>query len=211
MDERPNPEEVTRGLKTTSAKIRALAQANYPRVDISRHLGLSYQHVRNVLVGSGLTEAPRVQVEAMREPVAVDATPPSPPEASIETLLEGGFQVLGEWVLEQESGMRLNAQAPIEPGVYSFAVEDLVTYVGLTNNGLRGRFEQYRRGHESQTTNARVKRSIVEALSQGLSVKVLFAIPEPQEWKGLPVNTAAGLEAALIQMLRPPWNILGSK
>ncbi|MCW5723900.1 MAG: AbrB/MazE/SpoVT family DNA-binding domain-containing protein [Maricaulaceae bacterium] len=42
--------EVTQGLKTTSAKIRALASEGLPRADIARFLGVRYQHVRNVLV-----------------------------------------------------------------------------------------------------------------------------------------------------------------
>ena len=37
----------------------------------------------------------------------------------------------------------------------------------------------------------------------------MIATPEPLEWHGLPVNAAAGLEAALIQMIRPAWNIVG--
>jgi hypothetical protein len=41
-------------------------------------------------------------------------------------------------------------------------------------------------------------------------VKVLVATPEPQEWQELPVNTAAGLEVGLIQMIRPAWNIRGA-
>jgi hypothetical protein len=31
----------------------------------------------------------------------------------------------------------------------------------------------------------------------------------PSEWNGLPVNTAAGLEAGLIELIGPIWNILG--
>jgi len=49
----PNPghmEEVSKGLKTKSDKIRALDHAGYPRADIARFLGIRYQHVRNVLM-----------------------------------------------------------------------------------------------------------------------------------------------------------------
>jgi hypothetical protein len=53
-------------------------------------------------------------------------------------------------------------------------------------------------------------------------VKVLVATPEPSEWQELPINTAAGLEAAaapswtsavtgLIEMIRPSWNIRGAR
>jgi hypothetical protein len=43
-----------------------------------------------------------------------------------------------------------------------------------------------------------------------MKVKVLVATPEPSEWQELPVNTASGLEAGLIEMIRPSWNIRGA-
>ena len=43
-------EEIARDLPTKSAKIRALAAAGYGRAEIAAHLGIRYQHVRNVLV-----------------------------------------------------------------------------------------------------------------------------------------------------------------
>ena len=42
----------------------------------------------------------------------------------------------------------------MEPGVYAFVVDDIIMYVGLTNNSLRTRFEQYRYGHEGSPTRA---------------------------------------------------------
>jgi bifunctional DNA-binding transcriptional regulator/antitoxin component of YhaV-PrlF toxin-antitoxin module len=42
--------KVVAGLKTKSAKIRALAKAGYARADIARFLGIRYQHVRNVVL-----------------------------------------------------------------------------------------------------------------------------------------------------------------
>lgn len=38
------------GMPTTSAKIRYLASLDYKRGEIARHLGIRYQHVRNVLI-----------------------------------------------------------------------------------------------------------------------------------------------------------------
>lgn len=55
-----------------------------------------------------------------------------------------------------------------------------------------------------------MKELIVRALADGQQVKVLVATPELLEWNGLPVITAAGLEAGLIQMIRPAWNITGA-
>lgn len=106
--------------------------------------------------------------------------------------------------------IHLDAEAPIEPGVYVFVIDDGIAYVGLTNSGLRTRLDQYRRGYEGQRTNARVKDLIVQALARGRKVSVLIATPPPLSWNGLPVNTAAGLEAGLIQMIRPAWNLVGA-
>jgi excinuclease UvrABC nuclease subunit len=151
------------------------------------------------------------ETEAEREPVEVDASPASREDTSWTTLTDAGFQYLGEWTLDAESIIQLDAKAPAKPGVYSFVVDDMVVYVGLTLSSLRTRFDQYRRGHEGQRTNARVNERIAQTLRSGKRVKVLVATPEPMEWQDLPVNTAAGLEAGLIQMIRPSWNIKGAR
>ncbi len=202
--------DVTRGLETTSDKIRALAQVGYDRTEISLLLGKRYQHIRKVLVDAGITGGLRRQVEAAREPVVVDATPAPQPTTSWEVLLSAGFRVVGTWRLDDETKIKFDGTAPLEPGVYAFVVDDVVTYVGLTNNGLRARFDQYRRGHEKQRTNARVHKLIEKKLLEGQRVKALIATPEPLEWNGLPVNAAAWLEAGLTEMIRPVWNIAGA-
>ena len=198
------------GLATTSEKIRALARSGYDRTEISQLLNIRYQHVRKVLLDAGITGGLRRQVEAQREPVLVDAAPAAREVTSWDVLLRAGFQLLGQWTQDTESAIKLDAKAPAEPGVYAFVLDDVVSYVGLTNNGLRTRLDQYRAGHKGQKTNARVKELIVKALADGQQVKVLVATPELLEWHGLPVITAAGLEAGLIQMIRPAWNIMGA-
>ena len=211
MGTRPPAAEITNGLTTTADKIRALAQANYDRTEITKILDIRYQHVRNVMLRSGLAGGLRREVEAEREPVEVDATPAPREDTSSEVLLEGGFQFLGEWTLDPESLIRLDAKAPIAPGVYAFAVDDIVVYVGLTLSGLKTRLDQYRRGHKGQKTSSRINGRISQTLHDGKKVSVLVATPEPSEWQNnLPVNTAAGLEAGLIQMIRPSWNIRGA-
>lgn len=208
--QRPPAEDVIRGLATTSAKIRALAEAGYDRTEISQQLDIRYQHVRKVLVDAGFTGGLRRHAEAEREPVTVDATPAPREDTSWEVLLRAGFQFLGEWTQDPESEIKLDAKAPTEPGVYAFAVNDVVVYVGLTQTGLRTRLDHYRHGHERQRTSARVKSLIAKALAESQRVKVLVATPPSGQWNGLPVNTAAGLEAGLIQMIRPAWNIQGA-
>lgn len=209
---RPTFDDVTAGLVTKSDKIRALAKAGYLRTEISSLLGIRYQHVRKVLVDAGMSEGLTREVQLEREPVSVTVEDDAPSATIVPTsweiLLRGGFLFLGEWQ-PGDDGFVLDARAPTDGGVYAFVVDDVVMYVGLTQRGLRGRLDAYRRGHERQRTNARVKTLILEALSRGKRVKVLIAVPEAQSWGGLPVNTAAGLEAGLIAKIQPPWNILG--
>jgi hypothetical protein len=203
--------EVIANLSTTADKIRALANANYERTEISKILGIRYQHVRHVMVRSGMLGGLRRDAEAEREPVEVDATPAPREDTSWTVLTDAGFQYIGEWTQDPESLLRLDAKAPSAPGVYAFVVDDTVVYVGLTLNGLKTRFDQYRRGHKRQRTSFRINGRIAETLRAGKKVKVLVATPEPSEWQELPVNTAAGLEVGLIEMIRPSWNIRGTQ
>lgn len=210
MNRRRLPEEIIQGLQTTADKIRALAQASYDRTEISKILGIRYQHVRNVLLRSGIAGGLRREAQAEREPVEVDAAPPLREDTSWNVLTDAGFQFLGEWTQDPESQIRLDAKAPTVPGVYAFIVDDIVVYVGLTLSCLKTRLDQYRRGHKGQKTSSRINGRITDTLREGKKVKVLVATPEPSEWQDLPVNTAAGLEAGLIEMIRPSWNIRGA-
>lgn len=122
-------------MTTKSDKIRALAQAGYDRTEISLILCIRYQDVGNVLLQSGFTGDLRRSVEAEREPIEVDAAPPRE-DTSWTVLTESGFQYLGDWTLDRESALRLEAKAPPAPGIYSFVVDDIVVYaVSTGQNG----------------------------------------------------------------------------
>jgi hypothetical protein len=210
MNQRRSAAEIMNGLPTKSDKIRALAQAGYDRTEISKILDIRYQHVRNVLLQSGIAGGLRRDAKAEREPIEVEAMPAPREDTACTVLTEAGFQFIGEWTQDPESLLRLDAKAPTMPGVYAFIVDDIVVYVGLTLSGLKTRLDQYRRGHKGQKTSSRINGRISQTLRDGKKVKVLVATPEPSEWQELPVNTAAGLEAGLIEMIRPSWNIRGS-
>lgn len=199
-------------LPTKAEKIRTLARAGYLRADIARLLGVRYQHVRRVLLDAGIMGGKTREVVLDREPfvaeiVLDDAAPPS---TRSDVLLSAGFRHVGEWRSLDEGEFELSAPAPKEPGVYAFVVDGSVCYVGLTLTTLHGRLSQYRRGHIRQRTSARVKGLIAAALAVGQRVEVLIATPEAQTWNGLPVNTAAGLEAGLIRRILPAWNMHGT-
>jgi hypothetical protein len=84
-----------RGLETTADKIRALASSGYDRTEISRFLCIRYQHVRNVLLRSGIAGGLRKQVEVEREAVTVDAAAAPREDTSWDVLKDAGFQFLG--------------------------------------------------------------------------------------------------------------------
>src|SRR5262249_6132695 len=149
-------------------------------------------HVRKVLTDAGIKDGLQYRVEVDRSPVVIEATKPKPVSSAF--LVDAGFQILGQWKKLSDAEFELDAQAPKDPGVYAFALDDIIVYVGLTQTGPKTRLDHYRRGHIRQKTSARVKQLIARELGQGKSVKVLIAVPPLSEWNTLPVNTAAGLE-----------------
>ena len=208
-EERVEADKVVEGLTTKADKIRALANAGYLRTEISKFLGIKYQHVRHVLVRSGFEGGLQSGRGDDRSVVPPQPMQNLPEPTSWEVLLRAGFQFAGKWELV-DGELNLDASIPSESGVYAFVLDDFIVYIGLTLTGLRTRMSHYRRGHARQRTSARVKNLIVEALQSGKRVKILTAMPEPLNWNDLPVDTAAGLEAGLIREFRPAWNIQGA-
>lgn len=207
--ERPDAKEVIENCETTSEKIRALGRAGYLRAEIAKLLDIRYQHVRKVLLDAGITTGSTRSAEFARPSVVVEAAEYPVPSIDPDDLLRAGFTMLGEWLPLPDGEFELSAQAPVDSGVYAFVVDGCIRYIGLTQTGLRTRMGHYRRGHVRQRTSARVKGLIAETLGSGKAVKVMIATPEASEWNGLPVNTAAGLEAGLIRLVRPEWNMQG--
>lgn len=68
--------------------------------------------------------------------------------------------------------------------------------------------KNYRAGHVRQRTSHRVNAIIPEHIGAGTEVEIYLAMPPTTIWNGLPVTIAAGLEAGLIKLIQPPWNIM---
>ncbi len=135
--------------ETTSAKIRTLARAGLTRQAIADQLGISYQHVRKVMIDAGMTGG----LSRRRRPEHVTASRKSAPESPSfpsQVLLGAGFTQIGEWNQGAGNRITLSSEVPADSGVYAFAVDDVVVYVGLTQNGFKVRFDGYGRGHAKQ-------------------------------------------------------------
>jgi hypothetical protein len=156
-----------------------------------------------------LHQSLRRQVVAQREPVSIDPAPKSRAATSWDVVTSAGFRLLGEWTRDPESALRLDAKPPRVPGIYAFVVDDVVVYVGLTMNGPAYTFRAVPPGTQAPAHQRAHQRPITSTLAAAKPVKVLVATPEPSEWNGLPVNTAAGLEAGLIARIGRILNIIG--
>jgi hypothetical protein len=193
-------------LPTKSEKIRALAAAGYSRSEIANILQIRYQHVRNVLLQSGIkaeSSKQNASTSKRAEPVPARLWP-------VDRLLEAGFEIVGNCQITGNDAFEYSSLAPTTPGVYAFAVNGMIAYVGLTRGALRTRLGHYVYGHERQRTSARVKSLILATLKRGDTVEVCVACPPALEWNGLPVDGAAGLETGLIRLIRPHWNKQGA-
>jgi len=129
----------------------------------------------------------------------------------MEKLLSAGFELVGECQSLGPGAFGYSAKAPESKGVYAFAVDGIVQYVGLSQSGLQSTMSHYAYGHERQRTRARVKKLILASLAEGSSVSVLIAHPTHLDWNGLPIDGPAGLEAGLIRAIKPPWNMQGKE
>ena len=201
----PLPQKIVEGLTTKADKIRALDSAGFSRTEIAQFLGIRYQHVRNTLVQG----APRARDAS--SPASTDPAAPTTEPWPIQRLVDSGFYLLGDCSLSGEGAFGYSAKAPTEAGVYAFAVDGWIKYVGLTRGALRTRLGHYVRGHKGQKTSSHIKGRILETLGAGRQVQVLVATPPVFEWNGLPVDGAAGLETGLIRLIKPEWNRQGNK
>lgn len=205
MDETPQMWSVVKDLRTTSDKIRALLREGYLRADIARFLNIRYQHVRKVAVEGGLEQGLQSGIRLVPAKKTVE---PDSEDIAIDVLVDAGFALLGSWLVTDD-GIGLSTPAPKDPGVYVFVVGGTVKYVGLTKMGFHRRMYNYRKPGATQRTSRRIHQIILEHVGSGAVVDIYIAVPPVLEWNGLPIHTAAGLEAGLIDMIRPPWNMMG--
>lgn len=128
----------------------------------------------------------------------------------VEHLLRNGFHEVGGWELGHANNLQCGIQLPDKAGVYAFAIDGVVQYVGLASTSVRQRFGFYRNPGSTQPTNIRLNKIIREQIGLGRAVQILVAHPPEFNWNGLRVSGAEGLEAGLIAEFNLPWNKRGT-
>lgn len=123
----------------------------------------------------------------------------------VNNLTRAGFKKLAHWQLKKNS-LSLSHTLPNKAAVYVITKNNYIVYVGSTHRGLKKRIYGYLKPGWTQKTNVRLNKLLIEHLKQGDALELLAAFPSNSSWNGLPIDTIAGLESGLIELIKPLWN-----
>lgn len=183
-----------------SEQIRALAKEGRTVSEIASELGISYQFAYNVCQKAGL-------LARVDRRIAPKPTPKKPP-LSVERLCSGGFSLAGN-VTHSVGGITMPS-LPREPGVYAYAWEGVVHYLGVASRSLSQRLYGYCRPGPTQRTNQRMNTLLLETLDEGVLIELYYATPPDLTWNGFPISGCVGLEAGIISSFDLPLNVRGA-
>src|SRR5947209_3476042 len=149
---------------TVSDEIRLLADQGLSVAEIARRLGIRYQHAYGVL-----KEKSRVERK---------------PSLSVDRLVDSGFAFAGRWILANAGEIVLDRPVASAMGVYAFALDRVVMYVGVATTGLAGRLAFYAKPGGGQRTNLRLNGLIRTELATRPFLDIYTAMPGNLEWNG---------------------------
>jgi hypothetical protein len=136
------------------------------------------------------------------------------PDSRVVVLMRIGFVLVGKWEMKNDEPRIIYVKNPEEeaiskssPALYAFVVNGLLKYIGKTTQILHKRLYGYAKPGKSQATNLKCQEGIVKALKDGDSVDVYgFAPDVPLCYDQFQINLPAGLEDAIIKIMKPTWN-----
>jgi hypothetical protein len=192
---------------SVSEKIRELAREGLSTAEIARRLGIRYQHAYGVLKGQDVVkERPNREVE---HPIGASAV--QKPSLTVDLLIAGGFMFAARWVLASTGDIRPDQPLPKAVGVYAFAKNGMVLYVGVATMGIAKRLYFYSKPGVTQRTSQRINTIIKNELLTVAAIDVYIALPPDFDWNGLPIHGSAGLELGLIKKYALQWNMRSAK
>lgn len=138
------------------------------------------------------------------------ASSPSRPSLASAYLVEHGFRRCAIWTISPDGTLSTDCPLPTDAGVYAFARDGVVLYVGVASKSFAKRLYGYGKPGSGQRTNMRLNELIRSEIGTGKAIELLIASPPSLEWNGMLVDGPAGLEAGLIRQFSLPWNVRGS-
>jgi hypothetical protein len=132
------------------------------------------------------------------------------PPLTADALLAGGFARISSWHLTPTGGLVLEVALPKQVGVYAFVRDGVALYVGVAASTLAKRLKFYAAPGITQRTSQRINGLIKAELGAGAFIEIYAAFPPDQDWNGLPVHGAGGLELGIIKKFALPWNMRGT-
>jgi hypothetical protein len=129
-------------------------------------------------------------------------------------LLKIGFACVGNWTLTDTYQLVLNLRSnnSSKNVLYSFVSNGIIKYIGKSIQKLEDRLYGYKNPGNSQSTNIRVNKQLIDQLKQGHPIDILILNDNGHLSFGeFKINIAAGLEDALIYEISPDWNYSGKK
>jgi hypothetical protein len=130
------------------------------------------------------------------------------PETNLERLLKAGFIHSGSWKLNDDGRAYPCVERERRAGVYVYALDGEICYIGSAQRGLQSRFKHYETTERLRTA-MRIRNEITPLLQAGHQVEIYTICPPAIEWKNLPIDLIAGLEEGLIRNFNPKWNRRG--
>ncbi|HEY7557149.1 MAG TPA: GIY-YIG nuclease family protein [Candidatus Binatia bacterium] len=109
--------------------------------------------------------------------------------------------------MSETGDVTVDRTLPKEVGVYAFALEGEVVYIGVATMGLAKRLYFYAKPGATQRTSKRLNEVIKNELCRVRFIEIYTAMPADLEWRGLPIHGSAGLELGLIKKYALPWNM----
>ena len=168
--------------------------------------------IGNYLVTGNLqkptSEEPKINSQTLPPESLVKYKSDLPKKNSLQVITDLGFEDAGYWFKDGENiSYSLDKYTKEINILYAFVVNGEVKYIGKSVQTFYKRMYLYKQGGGSQLTNIRNRKEIKTCLDKGMSVRIyVFVQKIPMDYKGMPINLAAGLEDNLIILLKPEWN-----
>lgn len=131
--------------------------------------------------------------------------------SNLDILYHIGFEHIGEWKLENDLlSFEIIRHSNEHNILYAFVANSDIKYIGKSTQTFKARLNAYKNPGISQKTNIKNKKNILALLKQDIPVGILvFVNKEEIQYRGIPINIAAGLEDNLIARIKPQWNETG--